>query len=70
METQPSFVMFRPSELHVLVSRPRSVEGFPFEFGLGSKLVQEMGLSVEGSKNPTAQTSTLKFVEEVVVEVM
>jgi hypothetical protein len=32
--------------------------------------VQEMGSSIEGSKNLTTKTSTLKFVDEVVVEVM
>jgi hypothetical protein len=29
-----------------------------------------MGSSIEGSKNPTIQTNTPKFVEEVVVKVM
>ena len=33
-------------------------------------MIQEMGSFVEGSKDPTTQTSTLKFVEEVVVEKM
>jgi hypothetical protein len=51
VETQPSFVMFKPSKLYVPISRLRSTKGFPFEFGLGSKLVQELGSFVEGSKN-------------------
>jgi hypothetical protein len=42
------------------------VEGFPFEFELGSKLVQKMGSFIKGSKNPTTQTSTPKSMEEVV----
>jgi len=50
METKPSFVGFRPLKLQVPVSRPRYVEGFPFEFKLGSKLVQKMGSSTKGSK--------------------
>jgi len=44
--------MFRPRKLQVPISKPRFVKGQPFEFGLGSKLVQEMGLSSKGSKNP------------------
>jgi hypothetical protein len=36
---QPYFEMFKPSELHVLVSRLESAKGFPFEFELGSKMV-------------------------------
>jgi hypothetical protein len=37
---------------------------------LGSRLVHGLGFSLKGSKNPTTQTSTLKFMDEVVVEVM
>ncbi len=33
-------------------------------------MVQELGSSIDGSKGPTTQTSTPKFVEEVVGEVM
>jgi len=62
--------VFKPSKLQVLVSKPESVEGFPFEFELGSKMVQEMGSSTKGSKNPMTQTSTPKFVEEVATKVM
>jgi hypothetical protein len=43
--------VLKPSELHVLISRPKFVEGFPFEFELGNRMVQEMGSSIEGSKN-------------------
>jgi hypothetical protein len=39
VEKQLSFAMFKPSELHVLISILGFVEGFPFEFELGSKLV-------------------------------
>jgi hypothetical protein len=70
VETQPSLVVFRPSKLHVPVSRLGFTWGFPFEFELGSKLVQEMGSCTKGSKNPTTQTSTPKFVEEVAAKVM
>jgi hypothetical protein len=56
VETKPSFVKFRPSKLQVPINRLGFVEGFPFEFELGSKLVQEMGSSIKGSKNPTTQT--------------
>jgi hypothetical protein len=52
MEKQLPFVVFKPLELKVPVNRLGSVEGFPFEFELGSTLVHEMGSSVEGSKNP------------------
>jgi hypothetical protein len=62
--------MFKPLELHVSGSRLESIEGFPFEFGLGSKMVQEMGSSIEGSKNPTTNISTLKSVKKVVAKVM
>jgi hypothetical protein len=70
VEPKPSFEVFRLSELHVAVSRPESIEGFPFEFELGSKMVQEMGSSTEGFKNPMTQTSTLKSMEELATKVM
>ncbi len=62
--------MFKPSKLKVLISRPKYVEGFPFEFEMTNKLVQEMGSSTKGSKDPTTQISTMKFGEEVAIEVM
>ncbi len=70
VETQPLFVVLKPSEIQVPSNKPGSKEGFPFEFELGSRLVQEMGSFAEGSKNPTTQTSTPKFVEEVTTKVM
>jgi len=39
MEPQPSFEMFRPSKIQVLVSRPTLAKGFPFEFEMENKLV-------------------------------
>ncbi len=62
--------MFKPLEIQVLVSRPRSTEGQPFEFGLGNILAHEWGSSIEWSKNPTTQTNTPKSMEEVVAKVM
>jgi hypothetical protein len=70
VETQNPLAMFKPLELQVPVNRPRFVEGQPFEFGLGNRLIQELGSSIEGSKNPTRQTNTPKFVENVDAKVM
>jgi len=44
--------VFKPPKLQVPISKPRFAKGQPFEFGMGSKLVQEMGSSSKGSKNP------------------
>ncbi len=52
VEPQPSFEVFKPSKLQVLVNRPAFAKGFPFEFEMANRLVQEMGSSVEGSKDP------------------
>jgi hypothetical protein len=52
VETKLSFVNFRPLELQVHVRRLGSIKGFPFEFELGSKLVQKMGSSTKGFKSP------------------
>jgi hypothetical protein len=60
--------MFRPLGLHVPINRPGSVKEQPFEFSLQGKLVQEMESSIERSKNPRTQTSTPKYVEEVVAK--
>jgi hypothetical protein len=49
---------------------PESTKGFPFEFELGRRMVQEMGSSIEGSGDPMTHRSTPKFVEEVAIEVM
>jgi hypothetical protein len=53
METQPPFAIFKPLELQVSAIRPGVVEGQPFEFGLGSVIIHELGSFGEGSKNPT-----------------
>jgi len=53
METQPLLAVFRPPKLQVQTNRPRFIEGQPFEFGLGSIIVHELGSSKKGSKNPT-----------------
>ncbi len=68
--TQPTFDEFKSIELQVTLSRLESVEGFMFEFELGKRMVHQLGSFVEGSGDPTIQTSIPKFVEEVVVEVM
>jgi len=62
--------MFKPQELQVSVNRPRFEEGLPFESRLKSRLMQKMGSSIEGSKNPMAQISTPKSIEEVATKVM
>jgi hypothetical protein len=46
--TQLAFEMFKPIELHVPPNRPKFAKGFPFEFDLGRKMVQELGSSIEG----------------------
>jgi hypothetical protein len=68
--TQSIFEKFKLEELEVPPNRPESSEGFPFEFKLGRRMVQELGSFIEGSKDFTTWTSTLKFVEEVAAEVM
>ncbi len=70
METKPFFAKFKPSELQLLISTSRSTKGLPFEFELETRLVQEMGSSKEGFKNPMTKTNTPKFVKEIVAEVM
>jgi hypothetical protein len=68
--TQPTFEKFKPTNLQVLPSRPDYAKGFPFEFELGRRMVHELGSSTKGSRIPITQTSTPKFVEEVVAKVM
>jgi hypothetical protein len=51
MVTQPTFEEFKPTKLQVPPSRPKSTKGFPFEFELGRRMVQELGSFVEGSKD-------------------
>jgi hypothetical protein len=52
VETQPCFEVFKPSEIQVSPSTPESAKGFPFEFELGRRTVQEMRSFVQGFKNP------------------
>jgi hypothetical protein len=70
MKIKPLLVVFKPPDIHVLANKPRFAKGQPFEFGLGSRIVHELGFFGKGSKNPTTHTSTPRFVEEVVREVM
>ncbi len=70
MVTQPTFEMLIPAELHVPPNRLDTVEGFPFEFEIGRRMVQEPRSSTKGSRNPTTQKSTPKSVEEAATKVM
>ncbi len=70
METKLLLIVFKPLEIQILVSRPRSIEGQPFEFELGSRIVNGLGSFRESFKNLITQTNTPRFVEEVVEEVM
>ncbi len=53
MATRPTFEEFRPIKLQVPFSRLESTKGFPFEFELGRRMVQELGSSTKGSGDPT-----------------
>ncbi len=53
MVTQLAFEKFRLAKLQVPPSRPKSGEGFPFEFELGKRMVQKSGSSTKGSKDLT-----------------
>jgi hypothetical protein len=53
MGTKPLLRASRPPKLHIPTSRPGSPKGQPFEFGLGSRIVQELGSSKKRSKNVT-----------------
>jgi hypothetical protein len=57
-------------ELHVPLSKPKSTQGFPFEFELGRRMVQELGSSTKGSKDPTTLINIPKSMEEVAIETM
>jgi hypothetical protein len=70
VETQPSFAMFKPLKLQLPINRPRSAKRQPFEFSMGSILVDEMESSIKGSKNPMTQTNTPKYAEEVAIKMM
>ncbi len=67
--TQPASEEFKPAELQVPPSRLEYAEGSPFEFELGNIMVQELRSFTKGFGNPTTQTSTPKFVEEVAAKV-
>jgi hypothetical protein len=68
--TQLAFEEFKLTKLQVPPSRPEFAKGFPFEFELGRKMVQEVGSYAKRSKDPTTQTSTPKSMEELVAKVM
>ncbi len=67
---QPPFEKLKLAKLQVPPNRLESTKGFPLKFELGKIMVQELGSFIEGSKDPTTQTSTLKSMEEVAIEVM
>ncbi len=64
------FGKFRRVELQVPPNRLKFVEGFPFEFELGRRMVLEWGSYAKGFRDPTTQTSTPKSMEKVITEVM
>ncbi len=47
MVTQPTFEEFKLVELQVPPNRPKSAEGFSFEFELRSRMVKELGSSAK-----------------------
>jgi hypothetical protein len=68
--TQPAFEEFTPIKLQAPPSRLESLEGFPFEFELGRRMVHELRSSTEGFGDPRTQINTPKSMEEVVTKVM
>ncbi len=52
MVTQHAFEEFRLAKLQVPPNRPKFAKGFPFEFELGRRMVQELGSFAEGSRDP------------------
>jgi hypothetical protein len=70
MATQLVFEEFRPTKLQVPLSRLEFAEGFPFEFKLERRMVHELGSSTKGFGDPTTQTNTPKYVDEVVAKIM
>ncbi len=68
--TQILIAMFKPPKLQVLISLLGFTKGHSFDFGLGSRLVQKLGSSAEGSRNPTTQTITPNCMDEVAIKVM
>jgi hypothetical protein len=65
MVVQSIFEEFRLAKLEVPPSRLESIEGFTSEFELKKIMVQELGSSVEGSRDLTTWTSIPKSMEEV-----
>jgi hypothetical protein len=53
VETQLAFEEFRLAKLQVPPSRLEFTKGFPFEFELERRVVQELGSSAKGSGDPT-----------------
>jgi hypothetical protein len=53
MGMKPLLRVFRPPKLYIPTSRSRSIKRQPFEFGMGSIIVQELGYFEKGSKNVT-----------------
>ncbi len=66
METKPHVAIFKSLQLQVPTNKLGFTKGQLFEFGLGSRIVHELGSFGEGSKNPT----TPRLVEEVAAKVM
>jgi hypothetical protein len=52
MAKQPTFKEFRPTELELPPNRLESIEGFPFEFELGRRMVEELGSFAKESIDP------------------
>jgi hypothetical protein len=70
MATQSISKEFKLTGLEVPLNRLELVEGFPFEFEMGRRMVKELGSSRKGYEDPRTQTSTPKSVEEVATKVM
>jgi len=51
--TRFAFEEFRPAQLQVPPNRPKFAKGFPFEFELGRRMVQELGSFAEVFVDPT-----------------
>jgi hypothetical protein len=52
MAKQPTFEEFILTKLEVPLSRLESMEGFPFEFELGRRMVEELGSFAKGFIDP------------------
>ncbi len=49
---QLAFEKFKLAKLKIPPNRPESTEGFPFQFELGRRMVQELGSSTKESIDP------------------